>query len=79
VEDDLRREANAAVRGMTNLSNHAYGCAIDLGPDHNPLGARTRANAARRCGAVQGGRMALERGLPPPQGLDALRGRALIN
>jgi len=27
------------IRGSTHLSNHAYGCAIDIDPDHNPLGA----------------------------------------
>jgi len=26
------------VRGGTELSTHAYGCAIDLDPKHNPLG-----------------------------------------
>jgi hypothetical protein len=29
------------IRGSTHLSNHAYGCAIDIDPAHNPLGAKT--------------------------------------
>jgi hypothetical protein len=28
------------IRGSTHISNHAYACAIDLDPDHNPLGAK---------------------------------------
>jgi hypothetical protein len=27
------------IRGSSQISNHAYGCAIDLDPKHNPLGA----------------------------------------
>jgi len=30
------------MRGSTRLSMHAYGCAIDLDPEHNPLGRRWR-------------------------------------
>jgi hypothetical protein len=29
------------IRGSTHISNHAYACAIDLDPEHNPLGAKT--------------------------------------
>jgi D-alanyl-D-alanine carboxypeptidase len=28
------------IRKSTHLSNHAYGCAIDIDPEHNPLGAK---------------------------------------
>ena len=28
------------IRGSTNLSNHAFGAAIDIDPAHNPLGAK---------------------------------------
>jgi hypothetical protein len=28
------------IRGSRRISNHAYGCAIDLDPTHNPLGAK---------------------------------------
>ena len=28
------------IRGSRHLSNHAYACAIDIDPDHNPLGGR---------------------------------------
>jgi D-alanyl-D-alanine carboxypeptidase len=28
------------IRGSHHISNHAYGCAIDLDPEHNPLGAK---------------------------------------
>jgi hypothetical protein len=28
------------IRGSSHISNHAYGCAIDLDPAHNPLGAK---------------------------------------
>jgi D-alanyl-D-alanine carboxypeptidase len=27
------------IRGSSHISNHAYGCAIDLDPEHNRLGA----------------------------------------
>lgn len=29
------------IRGKTSLSTHAYGCALDLDPEANPLGAET--------------------------------------
>jgi hypothetical protein len=29
-----------AIRGSSHLSMHAYGCAIDLDSEHNPLGSR---------------------------------------
>jgi hypothetical protein len=32
---------NRPIRGSSNLSNHAFGAAIDLDPEHNPLGAKT--------------------------------------
>ena len=28
------------IRGSSNLSNHAFGAAIDIDPDHNSLGAK---------------------------------------
>lgn len=28
------------IRGSTNISNHAFGAAIDIDPAHNPLGAK---------------------------------------
>jgi len=28
------------IRGSSHISNHAYACAIDIDPAHNPLGAR---------------------------------------
>src|SRR5258708_4851176 len=28
------------IRGSKNLSNHAFGAAIDIDPEHNPLGAK---------------------------------------
>lgn len=31
---------NRPIRGSTNLSNHAFGAAIDIDPEHNPLGAK---------------------------------------
>lgn len=29
-----------SIRGSSNISNHAFAAAIDLDPDHNPLGAK---------------------------------------
>jgi D-alanyl-D-alanine carboxypeptidase len=31
---------NRPIRGSTNISNHAFGAAIDIDPEHNPLGAK---------------------------------------
>lgn len=31
---------NRSIRGSTNISNHAFGAAIDLDPENNPLGAK---------------------------------------
>ncbi len=31
---------NRPIRGSTNISNHAYAAAIDIDPEHNPLGAK---------------------------------------
>jgi hypothetical protein len=28
------------IRGSSHISNHAYACAIDIDPEHNPLGAK---------------------------------------
>jgi hypothetical protein len=33
------------ISGSSNLSLHAFGAAIDLDPDHNPLGMPWRADA----------------------------------
>ena len=32
------------IRGSSNLSNHAFGAAIDIDPAHNPLGSKNRPN-----------------------------------
>ncbi len=31
---------NRSIRGSSNISNHAFAAAIDIDPDHNPLGAK---------------------------------------
>src|SRR5216684_372413 len=31
---------NRSIRGSTNISNHAFGAAIDLNPENNPLGGK---------------------------------------
>src|SRR5258707_1801513 len=48
------------IRGSRNLSNHAFGAAIDIDPEHYPLGAKTRQpdiiiNAFKNQGALYGG------------------------
>lgn len=41
------------MRGIARLSMHAYGCAIDLDPDHNGLGDPTPAMDARVVAAFE--------------------------
>ena len=48
------------IRGSKNLSNHAFGAAIDIDPEHYPLGATKRQpdiiiNAFKNQGALYGG------------------------
>ena len=49
------------IRGSSNLSNHAFGAAIDIDPEHYPLGAKTAyqpkiiVDAFKRQGALYGG------------------------
>lgn len=31
---------NRSIRGSANISNHAFGAAIDIDPEHNPLGGK---------------------------------------
>lgn len=31
---------NRSIRGSTNISNHAFGAAIDIDPEHFPLGSK---------------------------------------
>lgn len=52
---------NRSIRGSSNISNHAFGAAIDIDPAHNPLGAKVGAmpplviNAFKNQGFLWGG------------------------
>lgn len=52
---------NRSIRGSKNISNHAFGAAVDIDPERNPLGAKTGhmpplvIAAFKRQGALWGG------------------------